>query len=67
MLLFVPPDRQQEVRDTLEADLLFVPFNFEYSGSQIIFFDSEQDYSAEEKIRATQSLREFRELAGGSS
>jgi D-glycero-alpha-D-manno-heptose-7-phosphate kinase len=44
-----------------------VPFKFEFSGSQIIFFDSEQDYSAEEKIRATQSLEEFRELRGGGS
>jgi len=65
MLLFVPPDRQQEVRDRLNRSL-FVPFKFEFSGSQIIFFDSEQDYSAEEKIRATQSLHEFRELRGGS-
>jgi D-glycero-alpha-D-manno-heptose-7-phosphate kinase len=66
MLLFVPPDRQEEVRERLSGSL-FVPFKFEYSGSQIIFFDSEQDYSAEEKIRAAQSLREFRELRGGGS
>jgi len=66
MLLFVPPERQQELRDRLSGSL-FVPFKFEYSGSQIIFFDSEQDYSAEEKIRAAQSLREFRELRGGGS
>ena len=66
MLLFVPPERQQELRDRLSGSL-FVPFKFEYSGSQIIFFDSEQDYSAEEKIRAAQSLREFRDLRGGGS
>jgi D-glycero-alpha-D-manno-heptose-7-phosphate kinase len=64
MLLFVPPDRQQEVRERLSGSLI-VPFKFEYSGSQIIFFDSEQDYSAEEKIRASQSLQEFRELRDG--
>jgi D-glycero-alpha-D-manno-heptose-7-phosphate kinase len=66
MLLFVPPERQQQVRERLNRSL-FVPFKFEFSGSQIIFFDSEQDYSAEEKIRATQSLEEFRELRGGGS
>jgi len=66
MLLFVPPDRHQDVRDRLNRSLI-VPFKFEFSGSQIIFFDSEQDYSAEEKIRATQLLEEFRELRGGSS
>lgn len=66
MLLFVPPERQQELRERLRGTL-FVPFKFEYSGSQIIFFDSEQDYSEEERIRASQSLREFRELRGGGS
>ena len=66
MLLFVPQDRQAEVRARLKRSL-FVPFKFEFSGSQIIFFESEQDYSAEEKVRATQSLEEFREHGGGSS
>jgi D-glycero-alpha-D-manno-heptose-7-phosphate kinase len=61
MLLFVPPAYQKAVRERFSR-LLFVPFKFEYSGSQIIFFDSEQDYSAEEKIRAGQSLRAFTEL-----
>jgi D-glycero-alpha-D-manno-heptose-7-phosphate kinase len=66
MLLFVPPSQQKQVRERLNR-LLFVPFKFEFSGSQIIFFDSEQDYSAEEKIRARQSIREFRELRESSS
>ena len=66
MLLFVPPAQQKQVRERLNR-LLFVPFKFEFSGSQIIFFDSEQDYSAEEKLRATQSIREFRELRESSS
>jgi len=62
MLLFVPPGRQKKVRERLN-NLLFVPFKFEFSGSQIIFFESEQDYSAEEKNQAQQSIRAFRELS----
>jgi D-glycero-alpha-D-manno-heptose-7-phosphate kinase len=61
MLLFVPPSKQEKVRERLNR-LLFVPFKFEFSGSQIIFFDSEQDYSAEEKVRATQTIHAFKEL-----
>jgi D-glycero-alpha-D-manno-heptose-7-phosphate kinase len=39
-----------------------VPFKFEFSGSQIIFYDHEEDYSAEERARASQSIETFREL-----
>lgn len=62
MLLFVPPSRQTQVREALH-DLLYVPFKFEFSGSQIIFFDPEEDYSAEEMARRHQSLRAFHELS----
>lgn len=61
MLLFVPPERQPEVKKTL-SNLIHVPFNFEFSGSQIIFFDPEKDYAAEEQARANQSIGAFREL-----
>ncbi len=61
MLLFVPPDRQAAVRQTLHQ-LIHVPFRFESSGSQIIFFEPEQDYSAEERRRAEQIVAPFREL-----
>ena len=50
MLLFVPPSRQSQVKEALKK-LIYVPFHFDFSGSQIIFFDQEKDYSAEEKIR----------------
>jgi D-glycero-alpha-D-manno-heptose-7-phosphate kinase len=60
-LLFVPPWKQQRVREALGA-LINVPFKFEYSGSQIIFCDREEDYAAEEETRATQAIRAFREL-----
>lgn len=61
ILLFVPPHRQKAVREKLN-NLIHVPFKFEFSGSQIIFFDQEEDYSAEEKARAGQSVESFREL-----
>ena len=37
MLLFVKPERRKEVRKSLK-NLLFVPFDFDNSGSQIIFY-----------------------------
>jgi D-glycero-alpha-D-manno-heptose-7-phosphate kinase len=61
VLLFVPPEMQQAVRERLNT-LIYVPFRFEFSGSQIIFFDQEADYSAEEKARANQVIQPFQEL-----
>ncbi len=61
MLFFVPPSKQPKVRETLNK-LIYVPFKFEFSGSQIIFFDLEQDYSVQERTRAKQRIRPFREL-----
>jgi D-glycero-alpha-D-manno-heptose-7-phosphate kinase len=66
LLLFVPPDLQMRVRDKLNR-LIHVPFKFEFSGSQIIFFDPEEDFSAAEKARANQSLAAFQELDGHSN
>ncbi len=61
LLLFVPPDRQPQVREKL-SNLIYVPFQFEYSGSQIIFYDPQEDYAEEEKARASQTVPAFREL-----
>jgi D-glycero-alpha-D-manno-heptose-7-phosphate kinase len=44
LLLFVPPRNQKKVRESLK-NLIYVPFKFEHEGSQIIFFDQEEDYS----------------------
>ena len=63
MLLFVPPERQAAVRLALHQ-LIDVPFQFEHSGSQIIFFEPERDYSLEEQRRAEQTVSPFRELEG---
>lgn len=61
LLLFVPPERRASVENALR-NLIHVPFKFEFSGSQIIFFEPENDYSAEERTRAQQSIIEFHEL-----
>ena len=61
MLLFVRPSEQQQVQEKLNQ-LIHVPFNFESSGSQIIFFDPEADYSAEDKRRSDQPTQMFQDL-----
>lgn len=61
MLLFVPPSRQNQVKEALKR-FISVPFHFDFSGSQIIFFDQEKDYSAEEKIRDSQEYDFIGEL-----
>ncbi len=60
MLLFVPPAEQTRVRQRLRR-LLHVPIRFEFRGSQIIFFEPEEDYRAEEAARASQPIDAFRE------
>jgi D-glycero-alpha-D-manno-heptose-7-phosphate kinase len=44
-LLFAEPEKQEAVKKAL-PDFLHVPFDFEPSGSQIVLYDPEQDYSA---------------------
>lgn len=44
LLLFVPPERQAQVRLRLDR-LLCVPFKFENSGSRVIFYDPDPDFS----------------------
>lgn len=61
LLLFVFPELHQTVRAKL-SKLIHVPFKFEFAGSQIIFYDPEEDYSAEEQDRATRTIRPFQKL-----
>lgn len=42
MLLFVPPENQQKVRNELK-NLLEVKFNFEQEGSQVIYYNPESE------------------------
>lgn len=43
LLLFVPPSHQKKIRKKLHK-FVHVPFRFEHLGSQIIFFDKEEEY-----------------------
>jgi D-glycero-alpha-D-manno-heptose-7-phosphate kinase len=60
MLLFVHPPDQNRVRERLHK-LIHVPFKFEFSGTQIIFFEPEEDHSVQDRARAQQSVS-FREV-----
>ena len=61
MLLFVPPEKQIKVREKLN-NLIYVPFKFEFSGSQIVFLGRQEDYSVCEKERDKQPIQAFQEL-----
>jgi D-glycero-alpha-D-manno-heptose-7-phosphate kinase len=61
VLFFVPPSKQARVRKQLSR-LIQVPFRFEFSGSQIIFYDTEEDFSRYDKARMHQQIESFHEL-----
>ena len=58
---FAPPERQKHIEEKLRG-LIHVPCNFEFSGSQIVFFDPEKDYLNEEQARIANGCRAFVEL-----
>ncbi|MGB8852061.1 MAG: GHMP kinase [Pirellulales bacterium] len=60
LLLFVPPEHQPAVREALH-ELLYVPFTFEGSGSRVIFYDPETDYSAAASDNGRRELARFKE------
>ena len=60
MLLFVPPEHQDQVRRRL-GGLIHVPFTFESCGSRIIVCEPEEDYSGLAEIREAQSVAAFQE------
>lgn len=63
LLLFVPPALQRGVREAL-SEKIHVPFNFEFNGSQIIFYKPEQqDYSNVERDRNKRTITSFKELS----
>lgn len=61
LLLCVPPSKQAKVKEVLK-DLIHVPFNFEFAGSQVVFFDHDRKYHTEDRRRASQKVQAFREL-----
>jgi D-glycero-alpha-D-manno-heptose-7-phosphate kinase len=60
LLLFVPPAAQANVLAAL-PELVHVPFRFESSGSQILFFCAEEDFAAAEAARGGRPIAAFRE------
>ncbi len=55
MLLFVPTSKQEAVKDRLRK-LVWVPFKFSPHGSEIVFYDPEQDYSLTERVSESRRL-----------
>ena len=60
LLLFAEPSAQVAVRENLTG-LLEVPFELDPLGSQIIFFDRQNDYRQVETRRAEGPLQDLRE------
>ncbi len=62
LLLFVPSLAQKRVRKAL-SEKIYVPFRFEFSGSQIIFYEPErEDYKELEKDRIGRRISPSAEL-----
>ncbi|GFO68524.1 GHMP kinase [Geomonas limicola] len=62
LLLFAPPELHQKIKEALNT-LIHVPFSFDYTGSQIIYFQHEEDFSHAEQVRGGQVIAPFRELS----
>ena len=62
MLLFVPPDRHEQVQRKFDR-LIHVPFKFESQGSQIVLFEPEIDYANEDLARQGLPADKFQELS----
>ncbi len=61
LLLFVRPADQPRVRERLRG-LIHVPIQFDHAGSQIIFYEPEEDFASAEQQRAVQPVRAFQEV-----
>jgi D-glycero-alpha-D-manno-heptose-7-phosphate kinase len=60
LLLFAPPETQARIIKTFNH-LIHVPFEFDWSGSQIIFADAGVDYRHAERVRLKQTAVTFKE------
>ena len=61
MLFYVPERYQSNIIKKL-SKLVYIPFNFEDDGSQLIYTSKHQDYKAQEKFRMNNKLKNFKEL-----
>ena len=62
MLLFVPPDDQAAVKKVLSR-LICVPFDFDFMGSQIIYYRPDPIFAEVEAARSGSLVQPFQELA----
>ncbi|RJR07509.1 kinase [Candidatus Parcubacteria bacterium] len=65
ILLFVPPEAQKKVIKEF-SKLIYVPFQFEYAGSQIIFYDPRDNHSDLDKKRGKNLINPFQEMTVNS-
>jgi D-glycero-alpha-D-manno-heptose-7-phosphate kinase len=63
---YVPRGCQQQVRERLRS-LLWVPFRFDTSGSQIIFYSPQPDYAELDRARSERPVHAFREAFPASA
>jgi len=61
LLLFVPPEAQKEVIKYFNK-LIYVPFHFEYAGSQIIFYDPRENHPDLDEERGKSLINPFQEM-----
>ena len=61
IMLFVQPEFQNKMREKL-GKFLHVPFNFEFNGSQIIFYDQQKRYHYEEEVHSQNNISPAVEL-----
>lgn len=61
MLLFVPPERQEAIRERF-SHVVHVPIRFESDGSRIIFYDREEDFAQLDQRRRTHPVQAFRDM-----
>ena len=66
MLLFAPPERHENIKRVLR-NMINVPFKFDFTGSQIIYYNLEEDYSGVERERENQVIDISRELGSLSN
>jgi D-glycero-alpha-D-manno-heptose-7-phosphate kinase len=59
MVLFARPADHDRIHERL-GKLVHVPFRFERGGSRIIFFDPDEDYGAQGRLRLTKTRKTFR-------
>jgi len=66
ILFYAPPERRRQVKEALR-DLIWVPFNFDTGGSQIIFYSPEQDYAELDQARSKDGIQLFQQMAADAA